>query len=329
MMTKVLITGANGFLATNVIIELLSRGYLVRGLLRNLNSYTYGQHPNLELLQGDFTDKDFFQKSVSGCDYVIHTAAITDQSLARYADYHRVNVTAVEDMITIAISGNIKRFVYVSSANAFGHGSKVKPGNEQMPVRKPFTDSNYAMSKVYGQQLVLAHKDKIDVVVLNPSFMLGPYDSEPSSGRIILMGYGKSLVLYPPGGKNFVHVSDAAAGVVKAMEKGKNGEAYLLVNENLSYREFFLKLSEVTGIKTVLIKIPGLILLLAGFFGNLARFLGFKTNLSMANMRILCTNGFYSNQKAVNELGANFQNTEKAIKDAIDWFAEKKMISIK
>lgn len=75
-----------------------------------------------------------------------------------------------------------------------------------------------------------------------------------------------------------------------------------------------------------MVKTPGFILHLAGYFGNIARFFGFKTNLSMANMRILCTKGFYSNQKAVNELGVNFKNTEKAIKDAIEWFTEKKMI---
>lgn len=326
MMATVLVTGANGFLATNVIIDLLSRGYLVRGLLRNLNNFTYSQHPNLELLQGDFTEKEFFEKTVAGCECVIHTAAITDQSLRRYSDYHRVNVAAVEDMITIAISAKVKRFVYVSSANAFGHGSKKNPGNEQKTAGKPFTDSNYAMSKVHGQQVVLAYKDKIDVVVLNPSFMLGPYDSGPSSGRIILMGYDKRFVFYPPGGKNFVHVADAATGVVNAMEKGKNGEAYLLASENLSYREFFQKLSKIAGNKPIMVKTPGFILHLAGYFGNIARFFGFKTNLSMANMRILCTKGFYSNQKAVNELGVNFKNTEKAIKDAIEWFTEKKMI---
>jgi nucleoside-diphosphate-sugar epimerase len=221
----VLVTGANGFLATNVIVELLSRGYAVKGVLRDLKSFGYPAHSNLELVQGDFTEEKFIEKAISGCDYIIHAAAITDQSLARYSDYHRVNVAAVENLITIAIREKVKRFVYIGSANAFGYGSKENPGDEQQPARKPFTSSFYAISKLRGQQAALAYSDKIDVVAVNPAFMLGPYDSKPGSGKIILLGYKRKIVFYPPGGKNFVHVQDVAKGVVSALEKGRNGEA--------------------------------------------------------------------------------------------------------
>lgn len=325
-MAKVLVTGANGFLASNVIAELLSKGYAVRGVLRNANSFSYHTHPDLELVQGDFTDKNFLEKVMKGCDYVIHTAAITDQSLTGFSEYHRVNVAAAENLIRIAIKEKARRFVYVGSANAFGHGTKKKPGNEQTPIRKPFTGSHYAMSKLQGQQAVLAYSGKIEVVVLNPTFMLGPYDSKPGSGKIILMGYGKKFIFYPPGGKNFVHVQDVATGVVNALEKGRNGETYLLANENLSYKEFFQKLADVTKNKTVLIKIPGPVLLTIGFAGNLLRFFGFRTALSLANMKILCAEGFYSKQKATDELGIESKSIEKAIKDTIEWFAGKGLI---
>jgi dihydroflavonol-4-reductase len=325
-MTRVVVTGANGFLATNVIIELLSRGYLVRGILRDLNSFNYRMHSNLELIQGDFTEEIFIEKAIRGCDYVIHAAAITDQSLARYSDYHRVNVAAVENLITIAIREKVKRFVYIGSANAIGYGSKEKPGDEQQPARKPFTSSFYAISKLRGQQAALAFSDKIDVVVVNPAFMLGPYDSKPGSGKIILLGYKKKLIFYPPGGKNFVHVQDVATGVVSALETGRNGEAYLLANENLSYREFFKKLSAITNSRPVMIGIPKPLLLIAGLIGNLLKLMGFKSMISMANMNILCTNGFYINQKAKNELGIKFRSTGQALQDALEWFKEKKMI---
>ena len=325
-MIRVVVTGANGFLATNVIIELLSRGYSVRGILRNLNSFTYRMHPNLELMQGDFTDKEFMETVIAGCDYVIHAAAITDQSLPRYADYHKVNVHAVEDLISIATREKVKRFVYIGSANAFGYGSKENPGDEQQPAREPFTSSFYAMSKLRGQQAALAYSDKIEVVVVNPAFMLGPFDSKPGSGKIIQLGYKKKLIFYPPGGKNFVHVQDVSKGVVNALETGRNGEAYLLANENLSYREFFSRLSSITNSRPVMIRIPKIILHIAGLIGNLMRMMGFNTIISLANMKILCSKGFYSNQKAINELMIGFRSSEKSIVDSVTWFKKNNML---
>ena len=326
MKARVLVTGANGLLATNVIIELLARNYLVRGVLRDRNKFCGNRHPDLELLQGDITDKEFLEIAVRDCDYLIHTAAITDQNLVRYSDYHQVNVSAVENLIQISIREHVKRFVFISSANVFGHGSKKKPGDEQIPARKPFTDSHYAMSKLRGQQIVLNHQDKIDVVVACPTLMLGPYDSAPSSGRIILIGYNKKILLCPPGGKNFLHVKDAALGVVNALEKGKSGEIYLLANENLSYKEFFQKLAATTAGSPVLVRIPGVTVLALGFFGYIFRQLGIKTSLSLVNMKILCTKGFYSGSKAQKELGIEFRKTEEAIQDAVKWFKENKMI---
>ena len=156
--------------------------------------------------------------------------------------------------------------------------------------------------------------------------MLGPYDSKPGSGEIILLGYKKKLNFCPPGGKNFVHVQDVATGVVSALETGRNGEAYLLANENLSYREFFEKLSAITDSRPVMIGIPKPILHIAGLIGNLLKLIGFKSMISMANMNILCTNGFYSNQKAKNDLGIKFRSTRQALQDALEWFSEKEMI---
>jgi dihydroflavonol-4-reductase len=84
-----------------------------------------------------------------------------------------------------------------------------------------------------------SEKMKTEVVIVNPTFMIGPYDTKPSSGKIILMGYNKRISFLPPGGKNFIHVKDAAAAVCNALKYGKNREKYLLCNENLTYREFF------------------------------------------------------------------------------------------
>src|SRR3546814_1553418 len=93
---KVLVTGANGLLATNTIITLLSRGYHVKGLIRDTRKFLLTPHANLELAVGDITDVSSLDRAVVGCDYIIHCAATTDQRLLRYEDYHRINVQGTE-----------------------------------------------------------------------------------------------------------------------------------------------------------------------------------------------------------------------------------------
>jgi dihydroflavonol-4-reductase len=323
---KVFITGANGLLATNTIIELLNRGYHVRGLIRNAKKFTYFKHPDLELVEGDINDYKITNNALQDCDYVIHAAGLTIQKSIKYSDYHKINVKGTENVLNASPENKIKKLVYVSTANTIGFGTGSDMGNEKMNIKEPFSKSHYVISKLEGQKIVLSAPKKIEVVVVNPTFMIGAYDSKPSSGRIILMGLNKYILFYPPGGKNFVHVQDAAKGVVAALEKGKNGESYLLAGENLSYKEFFQMLNERINKNPVMIKVPGFILLSFGLLGSLFRKTGIKTNLSTIHMRILCLKNYYSNKKSMDELGLTYQPVKEAIDDAVTWFIKHGMI---
>jgi nucleoside-diphosphate-sugar epimerase len=326
-MPTILVTGANGLLATHIIIELLENGYHVKGLLRNRGKFQYPGHPNLELIESDITDFPSVKNALAECGSVIHVAALTAQNFLRYDVYEKVNVQASEKLVKLAIDAKIKRFVYVSSANAFGYGSKENPGDETTSMKAPFTSSLYARSKQEAQMRVLSYRDQMEVVVINPTFMLGAYDGKPSSGQIIFMGYHKPVIFYPPGGKNFVHVADVAKGTVLALENGTAGESYLMANENLSYREFFRQLAVVTERNPMLIPIPGFILLAAGYIGDLLRFIGYPVSFSSANMRSLCVHNYYNNEKAGQQLGMTFRPVKQAIAEAIDWFRSKGMLS--
>jgi len=193
--------------------------------------------------------------------------------------------------------------VFVSTANVFGYGSRTYPGNEDLPFSKLFSGSLYARSKYEAQKIALAYSDKIDVIVVNPTFMIGPYGSANGSNRIIYRAKGKKIVLVPPGGKNFVSVCEVAKGTISALKKGQNGEAYLLSGRNMTYLEFYQQIRKVTGTKQIFFVIPSPILILAGASGSLLRLLGIKCALSITNARILCINNFYSNRKAICELG--------------------------
>lgn len=322
---NILVTGANGLLAANTIATLLSRGYRVRGLIRNRSRFPLPLHERLELVDGDITDPTGLRRAAEGVDGIIHCAAVTDQRLRCYDDYHRVNVTGTENVIEAALSCGVKKLVYVSTANTMGYGTRRHPGSEQQPMAAPFTQAWYARSKYEGEQRVRAAAGRLDVTIVNPTFVIGPFDGKPSSGIIVLIGYRKRVIFYPPGGKNFVNAADAAAGVVQALETGKNGEAYLLAGENLSYREFFRKLGHFTGTRAVLIPLPKPVLMTIGHAGDLLRKIGIRTAVTSTNMAILCIRNYYSNEKAVHELGVTFQSIEAGIAQAVSWFRERSM----
>jgi len=317
---KVLVTGANGLLATNTIIELLDRGYSVKGLIRNKAKFISFKHDNLELYEGDITNESDVEKAIKDCEIVIHAAANTNQNLLKLSDYHKVNVKKTKNILSECLKSRIKKYIFISTANTFGFGTKSDLGNESKEIKYPFSSSNYALSKLEAQNLLFKASKEIDSIVINPTFMLGAYDSKPSSGRIILMGLKKYFLFYPPGGKNFIHVKDAARGVVNAIELGKNGESYLLAHENLSYKEFFKKVNSSSNKKPIMIKLPKPLLLFLGTIGDLIRKAGIKTDLSKTNMKILCVENFYSNNKAQKELKLTCIPVDNAIDDAIEWF---------
>lgn len=319
-MAKVLVTGANGFLATHVIINLLNKGgYSVRGLLRNKKSYKADQHERLELMEGSFNDPQCAERAVAGCDYVIHVAAVTAQNLLRYDEYKRINVDATDALVKLSVANQVKRFVFVSSANTVGHCNGDVLGSEQMPMREPFLNSFYARSKAEAEAAVMSYKESIDVVVVNPSFMIGSYGTAGGSNQVVEMVLRNKIVPCPPGGKSFIGVEDAARGVVAALEIGRSGEKYLLTGENLTYKQFFKRVAALSDCSRSYITVPKPLLISAGCVGSLLRKMGLGLSLSSNNTKILCVSNYYDNSKSKDALSLQYSSIDDAIKQAINY----------
>ena len=325
MQRTVLVTGANSLLGTHTICELLASGYAVRGLLRSRNSYVGPTDPALELIEGSFADADTLRGAVKGCEYVVHCAAKTGQS-GDYASFESINVAATERLVKIACEHGVKRVVNVASANVFAYGSKENPGDESAPMTYPFTESAYARSKYEALLRLRKFHGWIEIVTVCPTFMIGKWDSRPSSGRIILMGFGRGLMFCPPGGKNFVPASDVAKGIVAALTHGRDGERYLLSGENLSYKEFYRSLAEQGGYRQRLVRVPSCVLTCAGAVGDLLAKIGVRSEISSVNMRILCVGNYYQNEKSTRELGLHYRPVAEAVSEAVEWFGQRGML---
>ncbi len=322
-MKKVLVTGANGFLGANLVAQLNEEGYDVRVIVRKNADMKSLEGRSYEVMYGNIDHKEDVHRAIEGCDVVIHAACITDQWSISFDEYERVNFTATKYIADACLELGVKRLVYVSTANTMGPGSKRTPGNELSGFTLFKANSGYINSKYLAQQYVLEQTvlKKLPAVVVNPTFMIGPNDVRPSSGKLILYCMGKKVLFYPPGGKNFVYIKDVCRGILNAIYKGKVGECYLLAGHNLTHKEFFKLVSDTSGEKKMFVQLPGFILKLAGRTGSVIERVRSKSGrMNYTSSFLLCLDNYYSGKKAERELAVSYTPMEHAVKGALDWF---------
>jgi len=324
---KVLVSGANGLLGHHVVSELLKQYHVVRIIVRSKRNI-YFDLASVEVYEGNFADYHFFKETAAGCDAIIHIAAVTGTNLLHYEDYYKINVEASSQMIKVADELKINRLVFVSTANTIGYGTKERPADESCAIEFPFSKSFYAQSKIEAEKLFLEASKKQDrhVLIINPTFIVGSHDSKPSSGKLLLLGYNRRLMFVPGGGKNFVAVKVVATAVCNALTLGKNGEKYLVSGVNLSFKEFYQMQKSICEYNQKIIELPHIFLELAGKAGDIIRMLNIKTEICSMNLNQLKIREYYDYTKAKTELNLPETDLKQAIKEAIEWFIERKHI---
>lgn len=319
---KVFITGANGLLGTNLVLMLVEQGFVVKAFVRRKSSFVKPELKNLILVEGNLLDIEKLNNEIKGCHYVVHLAANTSQSLLKLADYYAINVQGTRNIIHACIENQVEKLVYIGTANTFGYGTVSNPGDETQPMKSPFTKSFYASSKKQAQEIIDKAASQLNITTLSPTFMLGAYDTKPSSGKIIRRAINKRFVFYPSGGKNFVHVSDVATAIIKAFDLKQSGQNIIIAHENLNYKDFYKKMVFINNQKTTLLPVPNFLLKLIGFIGDFLRFLKIETNVSSVNIKILTINNYYTNKKAKQELNMGFTPINNVIVDSLRYFSQ-------
>lgn len=321
-MKKVLITGANSMLGLNAVFAFSARGYHVSALVRHTNADL--QRSGVEVVIGRVTDYDDVLSAAQGCDAIIHIAAVTSQKLLKLKQYTDINVATTEIVCRASLNSSAGRVVLVSTANTIGNGTPKALSNEATPPAPPFSKNLYAQSKLIAEQLALT--SGADVVIVNPTFMIGAYDSKPSSGKVITICYGKKIAFAPKGGKNFVPARDVAQLLVTAMEKGKSGERYIASGVSLSFKDFYECLMPYQPRNVRVLVLPDFIMNSLGACGSLLRVFGVATDVSWCNMKILQQCEWYCSDRAVSELDMVHTPIEDAICECVTWMKQNQIL---
>ena len=321
---KVLLTGGNGLLGHNIIKKLIADRHHINAIVRRPKSILL-EHPDLKVMEGSFANYDRLMECTIGCDAIIHVAAATDMSLD-YHEFEAVNLKGSENVLRVADTLGIKRIVYISTLNTIGYGTATNHATEEAEIEYPFSESYYAITKKMAEDLFIQTSKKADshIVIINPGYMIGAYDTKPSSGQMLMMAYKKPIMAAPMGGKCFVHVTDVATAAVNALTMGRNGNRYIAANHNMTIIDFYRLQKKVCKYHQIVLPIPTTITNLVGKLGDIVRKMGIKTQVCSINTKQLCIKEYYNSTKAQQEL--NMPNTpmEQAIQDFADWQYGKK-----
>ncbi|MFP4136061.1 MAG: NAD-dependent epimerase/dehydratase family protein [Candidatus Acetothermia bacterium] len=320
---KFLVTGANGFVGSNLVKQLLREGYEVRVLIRESSNTVNLEGVEAETVTGDIRNRSEMEDAVSGVDGVFHTAALYSFWSSNYEDFYETNVDGTRNVLNVAEEAGLERAVFTSTASLLAHSEDGKslPGStEQLP-------SDYKISKYFAerQALELEAESELDVVIASPTVPVGPGDYGPTpTGRMILEFLKGGMAGFVDMDFNIVDVEDVAEGHVLAMEKGESGKRYVLGNRNTNLSEVLQQLHRITGLPGPRFRIPYPLALTAAWVDEF--FEGFLLNrrprIPIASIQSTRVDERIDLTPWLDELGVPKTPMAKSLKKAVDWFLD-------
>lgn len=319
------VTGASGHVGNVLVRELLAKGEKVRVLLREETLPKSLEGLDVEIVTGDVRNIEDLRRLTKGVDIVYHLAAIISIMQHNEKLLHEVNVEGTKNVIQACRENGVKRLVYTSSIHAV-HESEF---GTAISERESFDPENargfYDKTKALASLEVLKAKDEgLDVVIVSPTGVIGPYDFRRSLlGEIIFEAVDGNLKSIINGAYDFVDVRDVAQGQILAAEKGQNGENYLLSGHRVTIPEYVKIIENALGRKLEHKVIPIWLAKLSALFAPFYYLINKREpSYTLYSIGTLESNSFISNEKAKKELGYTTRSTEESVKDAINWIRE-------
>ena len=244
---RVLVTGATGKVGYAISSALLARGEQVRAVVRDPKRAASILPAGVEPRQGDATDAASLSAAVEGCELVFNAMGMPEQWVKDEGIFDRVNAHGSGALAAAAKRAGIRRFVHTSTHDVF-HAESGESFDETTVADYP-KGTAYERSKQHAEELVLAERDGMEVVILNPSGVYGPTPAATPSfeNGIFEPVVRKRLPALPPGGTGYAYVDGVAEGHLLAAERGTAGERYSLADGYASFREIAKMVKQVAG----------------------------------------------------------------------------------
>lgn len=322
---KTFVTGATGFIGASIVRELLKDGREVRALVRSGSDTSNLAGLDVELWRGDLRDHVSLCQGLKGCDVLYHAAADYRLWTRDPDEMYRINVDGTVAILEAALKNGVSRVVYTSSVGTLGNPGDGTPGAEATPVTLADMVGHYKKSKFLAERAAEKFAGQgLPLVIVNPSTPVGPLDIKPTpTGKIIVDFLNRKMPAYLDTGLNIIAVEDCARGHILAEQKGRIGEKYILGNTNLTLRDIFGQLSNITGLSAPKVRLPYTPILLAAYVNEgIARITGKEPLIPLAGVQMAAKFMFFDSSKAVKELGLLQSSVKDALNRAVGWFKE-------
>ena len=315
---RVFLTGATGFLGSEVARLLVDRGDRVRALVRDASRADALLELGCEVVEGDLCDEPALVEHCRGVQAVVHTAAVSDIGVSddRREAMVDVNVTGTERVLGAALSAGVGKAVLVSSMAVFGDTrGRVVDERWERDAGAPCASAFEHTSATAQRRAREISARGLPLVVVQSGPVYGPGEPRVLLGVLASFLSGRlSALPFPELGVCPVHRDDLAAGVLLALDKGTPGESYVLAGEPVRLAEVLQELADVSGRRPPTMTVPsGLLRALVPAGPLVTRALGLPPNLREL---VRCTAGatyWASSDKAMDELGW----TQRPLRDGL------------
>ena len=328
--TPILITGATGYIGARLLYDLIERfgdSVRCRVTVREGSDASFLRNLPVEVVRADMHDPVAINEAVKGAEVVFHCAGMIAYTQNYRLRLYDTNVLGTRHVVDACLEAGVKRLIATSSIAAVGSPDAqngVPESNEQTAFTEWQRHNVYMESKHLSElECRRGVAEGLDVVMVNPGLVIGksPEQGMPgsSSNEVLRMIYEGRLPFCPDGSTGIVDLRDVTDAHIAAWQKGRTGERYIIVGENLSFRELFERISAMPGNRSGKpFRIGGVAAKLAGVGGELWSLVTQRPSfISIESIRQAAHSSRYSNQRSVRELGISYRPFEETLRSAI------------
>jgi nucleoside-diphosphate-sugar epimerase len=248
----VLVTGANGFVGSNLVAGLLARGYAVRALVRTRSRTPARAGPTGSVMRVDYRNPEQLRAACTGVQTVYHVAARASDWGRRQA-FVDANLGVTRSITRAAQEAGVRRIVFISSAVVYGSEPQqgVSEDGRAGECRFPYAETKQECESLLG---TLA----LEAVIVRPGDVVGPGDRLVTApiiatiyaGVVPVIGSGEALMCYS-------YISNVVEGIILAGERGRAGQAYNISDgRELTFREYFDAIAAKLGGRHLRLAVP-------------------------------------------------------------------------
>lgn len=325
----ILVTGGTGLVGSHLLYQLSLENETLKATYRknsNLEAvkkvFSYFSEDyeylfkKIEWIEADITDIFALEVAFENVTEVYHSAALVSFNDADYKKLRKINIEGTTNVVNFCIDKQVTKLCYVSSIATISSSVTTKILDEQNEWDIEKSDYGYAISK-YGAEMEVwrASQEGVPVVIVNPGVILGAGFWSSGSGTMFSKIY-KGFKFYSEGVTGFVSVNDVVKAMMLLMKSNIYNERFILVAENLTFKEVFFSIAKCFGKKVPTIKVSKFMSNLAWRFEKVKAFLfNKKPMLSKHSASSIHQKRYYNAEKIKNTLQFQFQPISKTIEE--------------